>query len=283
MDISVGILYSSQAFLKYVYERRINVEEFSVLFNRFNLTNPKYILRVSLDCKWINLTDNGIIEVTDIGKEVILNGDYQNQLRIQLIHLIEVYKPSWSALIYYGRLEAIKFFPTDIIQCFKEAGLLDGYEQNVIEWWDKLAASVRGLHEDENLRIGRIGERLSFEYEKIRTCKIPKWQSVDSNLSGYDILSYESSSSHKQLKIEVKASNSLNDIQFYITRREWNVAINSSDYVFHIWSLNPINELHVVSVEDMNKNIPLDLGKGNWESVKIRFSKKDISDKKIIM
>ena len=50
-------------------------------------------------------------------------------------------------------------------QCFKEAGLADGYGEDVVAWWDRLAGRFRGAKDYQYTEIGRRGERLSFDHE----------------------------------------------------------------------------------------------------------------------
>lgn len=120
--------------------------------------------------------------------------------------------------------------------------------------------------------IGRTGEKLSYEFEKDRTGQYPIWQSVESNLSGFDLLSIVEKSNAKKLRIEVKATTSnLNYAKVHLSKNEWETALASINYIFHLWHINDTPKLYTTSVEEMNNHIPIDSGEGNWESVEIPF------------
>lgn len=276
MSFSVGILYSSQSFISFVKANQINGIEFPTMFKKFEVADAKSVLNTSLRCNWITLNVHNRLEVTKLGEEILEEDTAKDKLRIQIAHLIEVYKPSWASLICYGRTEAAKFFPPEVKQCFFEAGLLDGYDLDIVQWWDKLSSIVRGLSEDVCLTIGRYGERLSCIYEEKRTRIKPKWQAIESNLSGYDILSQKSESDTNPLRVEVKASSYEGELKFHVTRNEWKVASTTEDYLFHIWKLKPQIQLFILKADDMKKHIPLDRGNGIWEKVEIRFTEEEL-------
>ena len=112
----------------------------------------------------------------------------------------------------------MRYFSAEVKQCFSEAYLLEGYEYDVIEWWDKLATATKGYSEDIRLELGRKGEKLSIEFEKARTGLMPTWQAIDSNFSGYDILSQINSENPTPLRIEVKATNSRKEISLSLQK-----------------------------------------------------------------
>ncbi|OZQ67680.1 hypothetical protein CA600_08365 [Paenibacillus sp. VTT E-133280] len=282
MTFSVGILYSSQNFLKLVKDNEINSLDFPDMFKKFYVVaDAKTVLETSLECKWVTLKENNHLKLTKRGEAVLFPHQPFQRLRVQLAYLIETYKPSWAPLITFGRAEAVKYFSSEVKQCFSEAYLLEGYDQDVIEWWDKLAIATRGFHDDVRLELGRKGELLSIQYEKDRTGVAPIWQSIESNFSGYDLLSQMDDHNLTPLRIEVKATNTKNEISFIITKGEWNVAINSKSYIFHIWSLNPYKELFIFTQDDMSRHIPVNEGKGLWESVQVTFARDEIIDYRV--
>ncbi len=95
-------------------------------------------------------------------------------------------------------------------QCFEEAGLLKGMTEDIVSWWDKLGSYARAHGNETLLLFGRKGERLSMEYEGQRVGVQPTWQSLESNFSGYDILSQKKGKDdNTPLMIEVKATSGL--------------------------------------------------------------------------
>lgn len=275
---SVGILYSVQKFLSFINETEIKATEFSRAFDRFESTTSLLVLEVAEGCNWIKLDLEGNLSLTEKGNEVLNQKDMVYALRVQLKHLIEIVKPSWSYLIHKGRKEAIQYFPPGVKQCFKEAGLIDSYNKDVINWWDILALAVRGMQQDTQLEIGRTGEELSLVYERNRVKKDPVWQSIESNLSGFDILSIVSSDDPTPLRIEVKASTKIsNSFSFYLTRNEWNVAETSSNYLFHLWMLGKTPQLFILDKNAIANHVPNNQGNGSWENVKVTFTLKELN------
>ncbi|MFA4133865.1 MULTISPECIES: protein NO VEIN domain-containing protein [unclassified Brevibacillus] len=282
MTFSVGILYSSQKFLKFIKDNDLTSLDFPKMFQKFYIVaDAKTVLETSLECKWVTLKENNHLKLTKRGEDILYYHEEYQRLRVQLAHLIETYKPSWAPLITFGRVEAVKFFSQEVKQCFNEAYLLDGYEKDVIEWWDKLALAARGFYDDVKLELGRKGEALSIQYEKERTGSAALWQSIESNFSGFDLLSQVNRYDMTPLRIEVKTTNSKHEIAFIITKGEWDVALKVSDYIFHIWSLNPQRELFIFKKKDMIKHMPVNHGNGQWESVKVTLTREEIYHYKV--
>jgi hypothetical protein len=124
------------------------------------------------------------------------------------------------------------------------------------------------------METGRHGERLSVEYERHRTGKMPKWQSVESNLAGYDILSVLSLEDSRKLQIEVKATQAeINSSFFHVTRYEWDTGLLADNYHFHLWAVGQEPPaLAVLERPDLAAHVPTDAGLGLWESVEIPFA-----------
>ncbi len=143
---------------------------------------------------------------------------------------------------------------------------------DLIKFWDKLSLAYRNYSNQKYLEIGRMGEKLSIEYEKKRTGFDPIWQSIESNLSGFDILSVLDNQNKQRLKIEVKATtNNLKYAKFHLTKNEWDTANASLFYEFHLWHISEIPKLYTVNIENIEKHIPIEKGNGRWESVEISY------------
>ena len=183
--------------------------------------------------------------------------------------------PVWSNRIPYGRKEASLFMSDDERACFIEAGLLNkNIDMIAIKWWDTLSTIIRGKSAQENVEIGREGERQTFQYEKRRTEVSPKWMSIESNLVGYDIQSQIDKNDGTPLLIEVKTSkNVLHDACFYITSHEWYVACTSKSYIIHLWLLSPTgNQLAILTPDEIRPYVPTNNLEGQWEDAKIPYS-----------
>lgn len=271
MSFSVGILYSVQEFVSLINSQPLAVEEFTNTFTKFSLARPEDIIYVATKCDWINFHPDGICRITEVGKS-ILDEDAEKSLRRQIRDLIFADDPTWAAKIPNGRKEVTKFFPDEVHQCFKEAGLLEPWNDEIVEWWDKLAIATRSQKSEASLITGRAAEKLTIYYEKERVGEDPHWQSIESNFSGYDVLSRSEKGISTRRMIEVKGSSLPRSQAFCtVTRNEWTTAESSEDYRFHLWCMKGAPFLIDVSVEDMKSHIPTDSGDGRWETVRVAF------------
>jgi hypothetical protein len=269
---SVGLLYSAQEFLSFVTRNPVIGDEFERIGRRFVLASPQDVFSVSLRCDWVQINDKGLCMITSRGNQILGLDSSELMLRHQLQDIIEVYQPTWAMKIRAGRAEVRKFMPEDIEQIFKEAGLYEVWTDEIIGWWDTLAQRVHLQKACELLRVGRLAERLSYQYEKKRTSLEPHWQSIESNYSGYDILSVIAREDHRKVRIEVKGTElSLRDAFFTVTRHEWRTASNTDLYRFHLWLVKGNKQIIDVDASDIEPHIPNDSGEGSWEHVRIPF------------
>jgi hypothetical protein len=271
MSFSVGILYSAQEFTAYVLDNTLAVKDFKNTFKRFSLARPEDILDVATRCNWIDVHPDGICRVTQKGKD-ILKESPEASLRMQICDLVFVEQPAWAAKIPNGREEASKFFPPEVSQCFKEAGLLKVWDDDVVEWWDQLAIATRSTKSALGLITGRKAEKLTIKHETKRTGVEPHWQSLESNFSGYDVLSQVDKIDETPRKIEVKGSTlSIKEAFFTVSRNEWETAETAKSYGFHLWCLKGDPVFIEVTFEEMKKHIPTNNGQGKWETARIPF------------
>lgn len=270
---SVGVLYASQDFLDFVDHTPGIDLTFPSLFQTFSVASPQAVLTISQECDWVSLNALGQLEVTERGRYILQADSTEAALQLQLEHLVETYRPKWLGLLSRGRAEAVKYLPTDVVQCLREAALTEGTSDRIIGWWDRCSRVSRREARDANLDVGRKGEKLSLTHERVRTNRNPMWQSIESNLSGFDILSVVSQEDLRPLRIEVKTSNSdLDSARFFVTQNEWGVASTSDHYIFHLWYLQPKPRLLLASVEQVSDHIPNNQGEGQWERVSVPFS-----------
>lgn len=268
---SVGHIYSTHDFLKLLEESEISPESFKISFNKFRYSNPEKIIDLSFKCGWILIDKTGNIKLSNKGIS-IAKLDYKEALLHQLCDMIHVYNPSWASVIPKGREETKHFLPTEVYQCFSEAGLFGQFDDKLIQMWDNIALAYRNFNHKKLLYIGRKGEKLSFNYEKQRTNTNPIWQSLESNLSGFDILSVVSEKKNDKLRIEVKSTESkLDYARLYITQNEWETALSSRQYIFHLWLLNPSPKLYIIEKDIVEAHIPQNKNDGCWQNVMIPF------------
>ena len=241
--------------------------------------NKRAAYDFALQCKWVE--NNGEeIEFTNHGDEILslFQGTCisPHLWRIALYDYISICRPAWSYLIPNGRKEAYLFMTNDEKRCFTEAGLMDSIDDVVVNWWDRVAMLFRTEKQDDQEDIGRDGERTTMAYEEKRTSAKPYWESLDSNYSGYDILSKRNKGSDESILIEVKSSlKSLEDAKMIITRNEWNVAscgFNINRYFFYLWLLGKEKRLAIIPAVLMKDHIPNDVGGGQWKTLEVPFS-----------
>lgn len=250
-------------------------ELYQIMMSEFD---PEEVFLLACDCNWADISLSGQPLMTDQGKKIscfFSEGQYSSYLRIMLENYIASIRPTWSNRIPYGRKESTIFMSKDEQACFYEANLLDDPPtEDVIQWWDKIAESLRKQQDEKKNAIGRKGEQITVEYEKKRTETDPKWVSIDSNLSGYDIKSIVSKKDRSPLLIEVKTSSEdMSNAWFHITANEWLTAQTSKQYIFYLWCLSDrIKRLAKLFPEMVKPYIPTNNLSGEWESVCIPFA-----------
>lgn len=230
-------------------------------------------------CGWLSEVA-GHIKLTETGYRINEGFDgvfISPELWKLILHeYICICQPVWARRIPYGRKEAYLIMNEEEQRCFDEAGLVQNYEKDVVDWWDSIAEEERVYRDFEHTEIGRSGERLTIKYEEWRTGVIPNWSSVESNLAGYDILSQKSKNDIERILIEVKSTfQTVEEAKLYLTRHEWDIAQmgnNQMRYYFYLWVIQPpANRLAIVSVADMSKYVPRDSEGGRWDSAVIPY------------
>lgn len=273
MEFSVGILYSSQAFLAMARRIRLTSKEFPAIFERIEVADAKSVLAICQQCAWIRISENGVIAVTERGITISELGDGILCLREQLADAIVATRPSWSKQIPRGRFETLKILPAAGHQCLNEAELLKDISDDVVEWWRKVASRVRYEQDFKRADTGFEAERNTLKHEEKRTGEAPRWQGFETTVSGFDVLSVVTGEDKQRLKIEVKGTKShLKEAVFFLTRNEWNTAAVSSNYVFHLWLLGKPLRFFCVDKSVMAAHIPTDNNMGEWQTAKIPFN-----------
>lgn len=221
---------------------------------------------------WLRAGDDGIAVLTPGGSRIVDFRGYEPRLRQALLDYIDAVRPSWIQNATFGRARVLAFAGSDIAQVFVEAGLAHGLTDEVVAFWDEMAALARGQKGARLTGIGRDGERLTIAYERVRTGREPKWIAVESNEDGYDILSVAGLDDARLLSIEVKASTLGMCGGFHLTSNEWDRAVFNDIHVFHLWDVSrPDPCLAVLSRADVDPHVPTNRGGGMWESVEIPF------------
>lgn len=275
MILSPGLLYSSQKLIETVSHSPMDRDKFLWSFKTVLVSPADGVLALATRCGWIGINEQLGLDVTDMGRRVQMLPTVEGKLRLQIRDFIHAVQPAWARLIPAGRAESLPFMPPSARQCFYESELdTEPPSDEVVAWWDELAAAARGWSADYRSEIGRVGERCSIAYEEARVGCKPKWHSIESNKSGYDLVSLFQASARLDLRIEVKASERpVSFAEFHVTRNEWEVAQSAERYVFHLWSLaDSGRRLAILSPEQIASHMPRENGSGRWETVSIPFN-----------
>jgi len=268
---SIGTLYAIQDLFDHLSEHTVVRDEFLDGFTKYGSSTATDVYETATRLSWICTADNGQLVPTELGKVANQGENRPIKLRFQLSNIIESTRPVWAGLLPKGRKEAEAGFPEEIRQCFEEALLLGDPTNDVVDWWDRLAGIMREVSQRKLLETGRRGERLSLRYEQQRTDQLPKWQAVETNYAGYDVLSIVDKGNETALKIEVKASDRVfKYAAIFITEHEWITATKSpSTYLFHIWLFEPNPMLFVVPSTVVVAHAPKNQGKGKWRNAAV--------------
>lgn len=278
MLISPGVLRSSWRLLNHITNNSLTTSQFlnpEVSYDVFGRASRQRVLQLCQGSQWIVSDENGCMLPSNTGMEIINQDSHIDVIRRQLRTIIFHTQPPWAKNIQYGRSELLNTVDPDIKQCFVEAGLADGTDEDTVKWWDLLAHAARGNLAQELLSIGRQGERRSLDFEYARTGFKAKYVALESSFPGYDILSRLSPTDENRLSIEVKSSERpLKKATFHLTRNEYKRALMSENYVFHLWLLNEKDRDKpcICTVEQVGEHCPTNQGSGIWESVEIPFN-----------
>lgn len=274
IPFSPGVLVGSFELMRLIGLSAVQVREIPSAYARLGGVPIGDVLQTVQDLNWMRTDPSGTAELTAQGSQVVKAGSYEMQLRTALLHYIDVVRPVWLQTASQGRMRVRMFAGSTLAQVIDEAGLTTGDSQDVVEFWDALAARARGLQSDRMTEIGRRGERLTMEHEKRRTQREPRWVALDNNADGYDVLSVMDADDLRQLSIEVKTTTMSAGGVFHITANEWGRADDARmQHAFHLWQLRDTGPiLKVVSVDQMETHMPANQNAGEWESVAVPFS-----------
>ena len=243
-------------------------------FPRYRGVDTGLLLSVIKDGRWANSDDSGRLCVTKSGQALLEAESPAHRLRLQLRTLIDLTSPPWATAVVQGRSAFARYLPPEVAQCFRECGLLESQEPDIVAWWDSLSARRRHDTSAALLETGREGERLSVRYELERTGCHPYWIALEYCDAGYDILSRTSRAAPQKLLIEVKASRmEWSDAQFHLSRNEWDVLSSAQAAQVHLWTIRAAANGHaIVPVQRLTPHIPVEPGSARWETAEFPFA-----------
>ncbi|MGK2914720.1 MAG: DUF3883 domain-containing protein [Porticoccaceae bacterium] len=269
---SPGLVQSCFELLEMAVRRKLPSAQISVEFSRIGVMPSARVVELAQILNWLQAGADGSAVVTIGGERVMSFGGYEGRIRQALLDYIDIVRPPWIQNATFGRARVLSFAGSDIAQVFVEAGLAHGFGDEIVAFWDEIAARARGQKGARLTGIGRAGERLTIAYERERTGREPKWISVESNEDGYDVLSVAGREDERLLSIEVKATTVGIGGGFHLTTNEWDRAVFNDIHAFHLWDISrPVPSLAVLSKVEVDPHVPANRGGGAWESVEISF------------
>src|ERR1051326_1529190 len=161
MIVSVGQLYSSVRLLDLVAAAPMTAGKLREAGGKVLVVPIADALNLSTRCGWLEHDGGGALRNSSRGQSLRAMADYQEKLRQQLRDIVTTIQPAWSKKLIHGRREFSRYAPADVVQCFKEAGLLSAALSDlIVAWWDELGQLARGLRSAVLSAVGRRAERL---------------------------------------------------------------------------------------------------------------------------
>lgn len=242
-------------------------------FFEFSGVQSSLVIEAADRIGWLATDESGHAIPSPKGMRFIGSASYELLLRQAILDHVDTFSPAWLQNATAGRARVLAFSGQGVAQTFVEAGLAGALDEDGVSFWDSLAARARGERDSRLTEIGRRGERLSLEYERARTGHDAKWIAINSNADGYDLLSVVSSTDSRSLSVEVKASSQGLDGRFFVSRNEWETAVDRPRHIFHLWDVAAVPaRLAVVEVSEMAANVASDQGYGEWQSLAVPFA-----------
>jgi hypothetical protein len=271
ISFSPGVAQGCFRLLGIASRNPITFPEIRSAFSYIESLPSSTIIGTAQALNWLDVDDDGHVALTALGSRILFAPTYEQRLRFALLDYIDVARPFWIQNASVGRSRVLAFAGAEISQLFIEARLAHGTDEEVVDFWDSLAAKARSQKNDKMTLIGRCAERLTIDYEQERTGQSPKWIAIDSNADGYDVLSIVDALDDRPLSIEVKASTHGLAGYFHLTRNEWEHGVNAKNHVFYLWDIRNDDKpaLAALSPADLMDHVPIESGLGVWESIKI--------------
>lgn len=212
------------------------------------------------------------LKINEILEEDLDASIWESALRIILKVAILRGNYPWKGSFKFGRKYVLDALSVNERQVFRSAGLLDNeFSEEAVNWWDQMQNSIGNSDFDMDFRKW---EQKTFDQEvrllkELGSLEFPKWEAIDDNLSGYDILSYRQiEGKWEEIYIEVKSS-STGLRRFYLSDREAEKLEKVPNcYFIHFWNTKKEEQV-IISGEEVIKHLPKNQGLGHWKTVLI--------------
>lgn len=228
----------------------------------------------------------GEYELTERGAGVTddTESSFSESRRILRIVLTHIRKDLlWVAAVPNTELKHLK---KGEYQCFKDLGLIGAeLTESAQEWWESLKSAGKVDFDQESKKAaGDLAENLSLAFERNYLASggredlqdLVRWVSRDSDLLGYDILSFSldelGAESRKQIEVKKLSVDSRGLDYFFLSANEFEIARKFvKTYVFHLWRLDDSKEIlfELSAKEVLGLIPPPKLERFIWHSAKI--------------
>jgi len=235
-------------------------------------------------CKLLSINESNLFSTSLCRNDIhpICDDVEPNIEVIRIIILKYMSLENYDWLLFYNDDPIIfkTFIPKGWVELFENAGLFDFEDIDVCNWWSQIFSRFQKYKEGQKIEIGKLGEKLTFEYEKKRLLNddynnvdfYVKWASLINDKYGYDILSIRGKlmsfglSEKNTIRIEVKSSTlvSTSTFRFFISKNEWLVALeNIHNYYIYCWAganvdKQTANGPYIIPIVSLLEHIPVD-------------------------
>jgi len=95
VNLSVGVLYDSQKFIALCETKAFRLDDVRRAFqHRYEAAPIGAVLEIIRAANWIHFEDEGLLRLTDRGRQILECRDAVLALRLQLMDFIEIVKPT---------------------------------------------------------------------------------------------------------------------------------------------------------------------------------------------
>jgi hypothetical protein len=206
----------------------------------------------------------GIWQLSQSGRSIVLGSKDEFGFALQRRLLLKIILKSRRDLLWvaFAEPEELRSITPALHQILSELQLLNLKQSSEAEsFWDDLRRAESRFNDVVLKKIGDQAEAwsMSFESQRLRNLGRPDlandvtWVSRESDLHGYDILSFSGSENEPRDRrhIEVKRTRvvSSNFVEFYLSENEYRQSmVFAEKYQFHLWWIDAISKSVSLSI-----------------------------------
>jgi hypothetical protein len=243
------------------------------------------VLRGGISSGLLSRTSAGALSLTSVGRRTLQSAKVSDEkgLKLRVLRGIILSTRRDLVRLAFSGLDEFRLRPSDELECFEQLGLADYVlSDEARAWWISIQTAGADFESSILKAVGDRAELASIRYEEQRLKELlftPQpldWVSRDTDLAGFDILSYsgEDPDPMERIPIEVKKLSRSHDgrLFFFISRNEFEVASRTKGYRFHLWELRTDHKsatLWIPELQSVFASTPLDTLRGRWETCSV--------------